>query len=348
MKPTEASDIQLIRDFVANKVLVVDARGYVKSRESSKLDFKQSFNWANAAEYTKTMVSFANNQGGYLVFGVKDKPREMLGLTGDSFDNLTSEKISEFLKSYFSSTLDYEFETLNAGNQKIGWIYTRPALTRPVICIKNSGKELKDGVIYYRNGARSETIGSSDLQQILAEQKQRESDRWMRLFETASRIGVENAAMLNLDSGVVSAAGGSVVIDESILDKIKFIKEGEFNEKVGAPALRIVGSVQAGVGKIIEKPVDAEIKFPLTAKELGLQLGFSPESSASANAQALIKYYKLQVEDVYMHTFNIGKGYKKYSQEVVELLRQKANSGEYEIDKDSSSMKKIRKAAHRL
>jgi len=347
MSPGEISDIQLIRDFVTNKILVTDARGYIKSRESAKLDFKQSFNWANAAEYTRTMVSFANNQGGYLIFGVKDKPRELLGLSGDSFEELTSEKISEYLRSCFSSTLDYEFETIELDGKKIGWIYTRSALAKPIICIKNSGKELKDGMIYYRNGARSEPIGSAELQQILAEQRQKETDRWMKLFENASKIGVENAAMLNLDNGVVSAPGGAIVIDEAILKDIKFIKEGEFNEKKGAPTLRIVGSVQAGTGRVIEKIVDPDIKYPLIAKEVGLQLGFQPAGSAGPNALALIKHYGLQTDE-YMHIFNIGAGYKKYSQAVVDQLKQKADDGEFEIDKDSDSMKRIRKAAQRL
>lgn len=343
----ETSDLYLIREYVVTKILVTDARGYVKARESAKLDFKQSFNWANAAEYAKTMVSFANNQGGYLIFGVKDRPRELLGLAGGSFEDLSSEKISEFLRSYFSSRLDYEFETLEINGKNFGWIYTRPCLSKPVICIKNAGKELKDGVIYYRNGARSEAIGSSDLQQILSEQKQKESERWMKLFENASRIGVENAAMLNLENGVVNAPGGSVVVDESILNDIKFIKEGEFDEKKGAPALRIVGSVEVGTGRVIEKVIDPDIKYPLMAKEVGLQLGFTPEGSAGPNALALLMYYNLQ-SDEYMHEFKMGAaGYKKYSQEVVTILKSKADAGEYEVNKDSESMKKIRKAAKR-
>lgn len=131
------------------------------------------------------------------------------------------------------------------------------------------------------------------------------------------------------------------------MKEIKFIKEGEFNEKKGAPTLKIVGNVQAGTGRVIEKIVDPDIKFPLIAKEVGLQLGFQPEGSAGPNALALIKYYGLQTDE-YMHVFNIGAGYKKYSQAVVDLLKQKAGEGEFDIDKDSESMKKIRKAAQKL
>lgn len=40
--------------------------------------------------------------------------------------------------------------------------------------------------------------------------------------------------------------------------------------------------------------------------------------------------------------------YKKYSREVLNILREKANNDEFEIDKDSDSMKSIRKKARRL
>ena len=127
------NDIEIIREYVKTKILTLDSRGYVKSRESTKLDFKESFNWQNNAEYIKTMTAFANNQGGFLVFGVKDSPREVVGLRGQAFENLTSEKISEFVKSTLSHNLSYEFETLEVDNKKIGWIYTRQTQIKPVL-----------------------------------------------------------------------------------------------------------------------------------------------------------------------------------------------------------------------
>ena len=94
------------------------------------------------------MAAFANNQGGFLIFGIKDSPREVVGLQGQAFENLTSEKISEFVKSTLSHNLSYEFETLEFDNEKIGWIYTRQSQIKPVICTKTIGNDLKDGVIY--------------------------------------------------------------------------------------------------------------------------------------------------------------------------------------------------------
>lgn len=52
----------------------------VKTHESKTIEFKQNFNFNNKKEYFKAMASFANANGGYLFFGVKDKPRELVGL----------------------------------------------------------------------------------------------------------------------------------------------------------------------------------------------------------------------------------------------------------------------------
>lgn len=341
------NDIEMIREYVKTKILALDSRGYVKSRESTKLDFKESFNWQNNAEYIRTMAAFANNQGGFLVFGIKDSPREVIGLQGQAFENLTSEKISEFAKSTLSHTLSYEFETLEVDNKKIGWIYTRQSQIKPVICTRTIGSDLKDGVIYFRNGARSEPIRSTELQKIIDDQRDAEAKRWMNLVKQAGTVGIENAAILSLTDGIVSAPGGRVIIDESIMKDLRYIKEGEFNEKAGAPTLKIIGEVEASSARVVERNIDPEIKYQLTTKQLGKELGF-PSKSAMANALALIKYFNLQ-SDEYMYSFKAGKvTYKKYSREVLNILREKANNDEFEIDKDSDSMKSIRKKARRL
>ena len=54
--------------------------GRLASRENSRLEYKQSFNWSGRAGYAKTMAAFANNAGGFIVFGVKDSPHDLVGL----------------------------------------------------------------------------------------------------------------------------------------------------------------------------------------------------------------------------------------------------------------------------
>ena len=57
---------QFILDLLKN----TDANGRIKCRERNDLEYKESFNSSNFAKYAKTMASFANNCGGYIVFGI--------------------------------------------------------------------------------------------------------------------------------------------------------------------------------------------------------------------------------------------------------------------------------------
>ncbi len=60
----------------------------IDSRESTTLELKESFSFANLGKYAKAMASFANKEGGYIVFGIKDNPREFLGIDRDQFDSI--------------------------------------------------------------------------------------------------------------------------------------------------------------------------------------------------------------------------------------------------------------------
>src|ERR1035441_799185 len=78
------------------------------SRESSRLDFKESFNLGSADEYARTMAAFANTAGGYLVFGVKDKPRTLIGLKSDNFDGVDPAKVTQALNERFAPEIHWE------------------------------------------------------------------------------------------------------------------------------------------------------------------------------------------------------------------------------------------------
>lgn len=229
-------------------------------REDKNHEFKQSFNMANASMYLKTIAAFANNEGGYIVFGVQDKPHIMLGLDNkglEKFSTLPVEKLTQLMQEYFSPDIEwkncvYEYKTLS-----FGIIYVFPSKSKPVICKKHydcpdKKYVLKESDIYYRYGGRSERIKYAELQRIIDEKRAAEEKQWMRFLIKASHVGVENACILDISKGEISGAGGKIVIDEDLLKKISFIKEGEFVEKGGAPTLRLVGDVQTiETGKVV-------------------------------------------------------------------------------------------------
>ena len=74
----------------------------------------------------------------------------------------------------------------------------------------------------------------------------------MNLFQNAAKIGIDNACLLDFESGKLSGKGGSIFIDSDSLKKIAFIREGEFVETKGAPTLRLIGDVETiGEAKVV-------------------------------------------------------------------------------------------------
>ena len=75
------------------------------SRENSRLEYKERFNWASRAKYGKTLAAFANNAGGFIVFGVQDSPRHLVGVNEEHFDAVDSAEVSEYLNSAYAPEL---------------------------------------------------------------------------------------------------------------------------------------------------------------------------------------------------------------------------------------------------
>ena len=234
----------------------------INTRESSTVEFKETYNHSSMAAYFKTIAAFANNSGGYLVFGIGDSPRSLLGLNEKSlkqFEDLRVEDFSKNLLDYFSSEIRWDHITFEFEHKQYGIIYVFPASRKPCICKKNHDEKntkysLKEGDIYYRYGGRSEKIRYTELQAIIDNTRKSEEQMWMQLIKNIAKIGVENAALLDLDAGKITGQGGTILIDEELISKVAFIKEGEFVETEGKPTLRLIGDVtKLDTGKVIVK-----------------------------------------------------------------------------------------------
>jgi predicted HTH transcriptional regulator len=214
----------------------------IVARESSWLEFKESFNWLSKDGYAKSIAAFANGRGGYLVFGVKNLPRELIGLQNDNFETTDEAKITGYLNSVFSPEIEYEKFTLRIHGKTIGIISVTQARNKPVVCIKNDG-QLKEADIYYRYNAKSERIKYPELKNLLDRIKEEERKSWMEHFEKISKVGPVNAAILDIVGGEISGRGGTLVIDRKLVPKLKFIKEGTFQEE-GKSVLKLIGEVK--------------------------------------------------------------------------------------------------------
>lgn len=217
------------------------------SRESRWLEFKKSFNWNSRADYTRTCAAFANTKGGYLVFGVDRMPHRLIGLQTRNFEETDPSTISTFFNEYLAPELHWEATVQVFDIQRYGIIYISQAVEKPVVCTKTIGeaKELKEGEIYYRYGGRTSVIRYPELRAILEERNQKEKELWLEYLSRIARIGINEAGIVNLSSGEITNARGTYIVDKKIFSTLNVIKEGEFNEKQGKPAIKIIGEVKA-------------------------------------------------------------------------------------------------------
>lgn len=172
-----------------------DKKGNIIARESSEIEFREGFNFANMTDYSRVMASFANKTGGYIIFGVKDSPREIVGINPDKFNEFPQEKITSFLLEYFNPEIKWDIGLFKHDRKYIGYIYTYRAGNKPVICKKSKDNIIKNGEIYYRYRAQTKNIEYGELMKIIDEIKERENQSWRKLFKDIIRIGPENAVI---------------------------------------------------------------------------------------------------------------------------------------------------------
>jgi len=196
-----------------------DKKGNIITRESSEIEFREGFNFANMTDYSRVMASFANKAGGYIIFGIKDSPREIVGINQVRFNEIPQEKITSFLLEYFNPEIKWDIGLVKYGGKYAGYIYTHRAENKPVICKKSKGNIIKNGEVYYRYRAQTKNIEYGELIRIIEEIKEKENQGWRKLFKDVARIGPENAVISEKASIKMRPGSGPEALPVSIEEK---------------------------------------------------------------------------------------------------------------------------------
>jgi len=99
---------------------------------------------------------------------------------------------------------------------------------------------------------RSQIIKFAELNQVLEERRRVDQKIILAHLKRLGEVGARNAAVVDTTTGLVQGAAGAILIDEALLPKIEFIREGHFSENPAAPALKLVGSVQKLPGVMLQ------------------------------------------------------------------------------------------------
>lgn len=245
----------------------VDNDFILVSRENSLLEFKTTLNLDG--QTFKTMAAYANNKGGYIVFGVKPKPHTVVGLSEEKLQyirNIDRSEISSKLDAYYHPTIEWDFIEYNYKDKPLIIFYVSESFNKPVICAKTSGDTTREGDIYFSYNARRERIKYPELRNIFDAIRKSERNDWFNLLKKATKIGIKNISVLNTLSGEISGKKGKVYLDQESLNKVKFIQEGKFSETDGDPTLKVIG--EAEVVKTLPVMKTKEVKVFISANDI--------------------------------------------------------------------------------
>ena len=166
-------------------------------------------------------------------------------------------------------------------------------------------------------------------------ERDKEKKLWMDHIQKIAEVGPSHAHILDTASGEMNIGNQTVLIDSTVIDKIKFIREGHFSENNAAPALKLIGDV-AGVLDT-DKVIYAESAYPYTATHIQAECGIN-----NYELQAFDWKYKIKGNIRYHTMVTTGRTSKinKYSKAVIDLIRS-------EIRKDPDIVSKTKKAYSR-
>lgn len=241
-----------------------DGRWYLKSGESDQYECKIEFDPKKLSPVIRAVAALANNKGGYIFFGVADRTFRVEGID-QTFSKTDIVHIVDKIKAHLSPTPaiiskdSFEFE-----GRTLGVLHVALQLDRPVIVYRD-GEKLSEGEIIFRYPGQSSRIKFGDLRSMLDDRDKRAQQSLAVAARRLANVGTENALIVDTRRNVIEAQGRSILIDEKLASDLKFIKEGHFDEKKGAPTLRLIGDVSpVSVGSITKVSVSKEAIFQET------------------------------------------------------------------------------------
>jgi hypothetical protein len=225
--------------------------------ETDRVECKKSFDVRRAIPWLKAVAALANNRGGYIFFGIGDKDARgffpVLGLQNDNFTQTDPAQIATQLRSSFDPTPNFKKSQIEVEGKVVGVFFIDRHPSRPVIATKNENQgEIREGDILFRYPGQSARISYSDLRAMLDERATEARAEILPMIQQLISLGPDRAMIADLNDGHLSDGKNTIKLAPEIIKNLVLIKEGEFKETVGAPALRLIGNVQ-GIDESIPK-----------------------------------------------------------------------------------------------
>lgn len=232
------------RDLLVSMFEITAGTWTLAGGETDTVECKQSFRVAPQERFAvvvRAIAGLANNKGGYILFGIKDGTFDVVGV-GPGFEDTDPALINSTLAGCLDPIPRVLKAVVTVGDYRVGVLYVEPHDDAPVIALKNiDGGTVREGGVYYRYVGETRLIKPAELRQIINRRVQRGLAEFAKKM---TRVAIGAEATIDLDVGRVEGATGRFLLDKELLKQIQFIREGDFSEVKGAPALRLIGEVE--------------------------------------------------------------------------------------------------------
>ena len=241
----------------------------VNARESSDLEFKLELNLAIFKKSLKTIAAFANRNGGCIVFGVRDRPRTLVGVANAVLDDgIQSEQLIQSLSPPPVTT----FFTVDVHGRTLAVLHVAAADRRPVIAIRdiqgaaNEEQVLRQGVVYTRRRGQTSPISGEEFSQILIARDQKIREEIFSFLSRGKQTGFEKAVVAEAGSPAGDQTGMTFYLPASAAKDLNVIDRARLVQEKGQPAYEIQGTVQLTI------PNDNDPRKPKRAADSALQM----------------------------------------------------------------------------
>jgi len=157
----------------------------IQQPEGRKLEFKQEV--PKGADLAKTIVAFANDAGGTIYIGIKDKPKEIIGIPEDKL--ITSEEqISNIILDNCAPPIIPDISFLQSDGKHIIKILVHKGNTPPYYLKK---KGLSEGV-FVRVGSVSRQASAEMIAELMRRRHNISFDSELNFGKTVSELNLES------------------------------------------------------------------------------------------------------------------------------------------------------------
>ena len=237
----------------------------VTAREAADLEFKRDLSLATFRKSLKTVAAFSNCKGGWVVFGVANNPRDLVGIGNAEIDD---GQLSEQLIQSICPVPAWEMQYFEAHGRRFAVFEVHASERPPAVAIRDvsavQGEDpsLRQGVIYTRRRGQTSPITGAEFTQILRIRDDVIEKRVFQFLSKGREIGFEKAIVAGKQGdGQADAQGMTFYVPASAAREMRIIDRARLVDEMGAPAYELVGNVQ------LVAPGDVDPRNPMRSTE---------------------------------------------------------------------------------